>query len=111
MTMATATNDRFGAVLVLITLASCAFFLAQGATALISSKLLSPGADDAPTRSTAAAVPPLASRRHDPAVILRRNIFDSTLGDLTDAPLPEASLPDEDLPQQDVETPCKGTMR
>jgi len=109
--MATATNDRFGAVLVLITLASCAFFLAQGATVLISSKLLTPGQGDEPTRSTRAAVPPVASRRRDPAVILRRNIFDSALGDLTDAPIPEASLPDEGLPQQGVETPCKGTMR
>jgi len=109
--MATATNDRFGAVLVLITLASCAFFLAQGATALVSSKLLNPGPEDVPARSTATAVPPLASRRHDPAIILRRNIFDSAQGDLTDAPIAQAALPDEDLPLEEVETPCKGTMR
>jgi type II secretion system protein C len=109
--MATATNDRFGTVLVLITLACCAFFLAQAATALISDKVSSARQDEAPLLSARTAIPAVTARRHDPGVILRRNIFNSAQGDLTDAPVPDASLPDSDLPSDDVETPCKGNMR
>jgi type II secretion system protein C len=109
--MAGATDDRFVAVIVLITLASCAFFLAQGASSLVSDKVLSREPEGATARPAGSVAPPLASRRHDPDVILRRNIFDSDQGDLTNAPIPETSLPNEELPPGEVETPCKGTMR
>jgi general secretion pathway protein C len=42
---------------------------------------------------------------------LRRNIFDSSQGDLTDAPVVDPSLPEVDLPPEEVETPCKGNLR
>ncbi|HSN81688.1 MAG TPA: type II secretion system protein GspC [Polyangiales bacterium] len=109
--MATAANDRFRIVLLLGTLAACAFFLAQGATALFSAQVLSQEPEDVPIPSGRAVAPTLATSRHDPNVILQRNIFDSAQGDLTDVPLPDPALPDEDIPLEEVETPCKSTMR
>ncbi|KPK15866.1 MAG: hypothetical protein AMJ62_08115 [Myxococcales bacterium SG8_38] len=109
--MATATNDRFRIVLLLGTLAACAFFLAQAATALFSAQVLSRRPEDGPIPSTRAIAPTLTTRRHDPNVILQRNIFDSAQGDLTDVPLPDPALPDEDVPLGEVEAPCRGTMR
>ena len=81
--MQTRGNRRFRAALVLTTLALCAFFLAEGATALIGARVLqtTPESEHPLRRSKAAR--PFAITRHDPAVILRRNIFDSDLGDLT----------------------------
>jgi len=109
--MATAANNRFRNVLVMTTLALCAFFCAQGATALLAAKVLSaePGATPAPSKRAVATAG--AQRKRDPAIILRRNIFNSALGDLSEAPIENPDLPLEDLPAEEVETPCKGTMR
>lgn len=109
--MAAATNDRFATVLVLITLACCAFFLAQGATALISEKISNAPPGEAPLANNRTVATPSAVRRYDPNVILRRNIFDSSQGDLTDAPVADPSLPEEELPPEEVDTPCKGNLR
>jgi len=109
--MATAANKRFRNGLVLTTLALCAFFSAQGATALLAAKVLSadPGATPIPSRRTVATA--RAQRKRDPGIILRRNIFNSALGDLSAAPIEDPDLPLVDLPAEEVETPCKGTMR
>jgi general secretion pathway protein C len=92
------------------TLAVCAFFSAQGATALLSAKVLGtePGATPVPSKRTVAVA---VAQKRDPSVILKRNIFDSAAGDLSNAPIENPEAPLEDLPAEDVETPCKGAMR
>jgi general secretion pathway protein C len=96
---------------VLTTMASCAFFCAQGTTAVLSAKLLSaePYVSPAPSRRVLASGQ--ARPKHDPLIILKRNTFDSAQGDLTDVPIEGAELPLGDLPSEEVDTPCKGTMR
>jgi general secretion pathway protein C len=89
----------------------CAFFCAQGATALLAAKVLSAELDDIPAPSTRAVAAAWTQRKRDPSVILKRNIFNSALGDLSDAPIEDPDLPLVDLPAEEVETPCKGTMR
>jgi general secretion pathway protein C len=109
--MAAAANNRFRNVLVLATLALCAFFAAQGATALLGAKVLSAEPDATPAPSRRAVAMARTQRKRDPGIILKRNIFDSAQGDLSDVPLENPDLPLEDLPAEDVETPCKGAMR
>lgn len=109
--MAAAANNRVRNVLVLTTLALCALFCAQGATALLADKVLSTGPEASATPSRRKVASTRVQRRHDPSVILRRNIFDSSLGDLSGVPADESEQPLEDLPPEDVETPCSGTMR
>jgi len=96
---------------VLTTLALCAFFAAQGATALLGAKVLSAEPDATPAPSRRAIATTRTQRKRDPGIILKRNIFDSAQGDLSDVPIENPDLPLEDLPAEDVETPCKGTMR
>ena len=76
--------------IILVTLAICAFFLAQGATRVLAARMLGPepGADRAqrPPRARPANV----RHRRDPRIILRRNIFDSERGDLTQEPYDES---------------------
>lgn len=93
------------------TLAVCAFFSAQGATALLGAKVLGtdPGATPVPLKRTVATA--VAQRKRDPGIILKRNIFNSAAGDLSNAPIENPDVPIEDLPAEDVETPCKGAMR
>ncbi|MBW2379554.1 MAG: hypothetical protein JRG70_08385 [Deltaproteobacteria bacterium] len=99
----------------LATLALCAFFWAQAATALLAAKVLSAEPDaasapaSAPWRRAFAAIG--TQRKRDPSIILRRNIFSWAQGDLSAAPMESPDLPLEDLPAEDVETPCKGKMR
>ncbi len=109
--MATAEKSRFRNILIMATLALCAFFSAQAATALLASKVLGadPDAAPAPPKRTLAAAS--TQRKRDPGAILRRNIFNSDTGDLSDVPIENPDLPLEDLPVEEVETPCKGTMR
>jgi len=109
--MAAAATNRFRNVLVLTTLALCAFFCAQGATALLAAKVLSAEPDATPAPSRRAVATTRTQRKRDPGIILKRNIFDSAQGDLSDVPIESPDLPLEDLPAEDVETPCKGTMR
>ena len=109
--MATAANNRLKGLLVLATLAACAFFIAQGATALLGARLLSAEPDTAPARRTRVASATWTRHRRDPNIILKRNIFNSALGDLSQAPVETADLPLDDLPSDEVETPCHGSMR
>lgn len=110
--MAAASNSRVRTAIVLVTLASCAFFTAQGATALLSARVIE-------TDPNAVVPPPSradiarARRTHDPAIILRRNIFDSALGDLTNLPVeePAAPLPDAEMPADEVEAICQNDLR
>ena len=63
-----------------------------------------------PIGPTAAAFP----RKRDPAIILRRNIFDSARGDLTAEPLPEVSEDGQPLEEWDPSKPapnCTGKLR
>ena len=109
--MAAAANNRFRNVLLLTTLALCAFFCAQGATALLAAKVLSTDPEASPAPSRRAVATAWSQRKRDPGAILRRNIFDSAAGDLSEAPLENPEMPMEDLPPEEVETPCKGALR
>jgi general secretion pathway protein C len=101
--------------IILATLALCAFFLAQGTTRVLASELLEPDpAGPKPARVT--TTEPAFGRTRDPAIILRRNIFDSTRGDLTAEPLPSVVLgPDgEPVKEWDPSQPpplCTGNLR
>ena len=77
----------------LTTLALCAFFLSQGVTALVGAKVL--GAEPAPEPRRPSTHINTSEKRvsRDPAIILRRNIFDSALGDLTQLPVEEGGQP------------------
>ena len=107
--MGSPADNRLRNVLVLTTLALCAFFCAQGATALLATKVRSAEPDVSPAPSRRAIAQ--AQRKRDPGIILRRNIFNSAEGDLSEVPIESPELPLEDLSGQEVETPCKGTMR
>ena len=103
--------------IILATLLLCAFFLAQGTTRVLASALLAKGPAEASPRTRPTA-PTTSSfeRKRDAAIILRRNIFDSSRGDLTAEPLPESALgPDgEPLAEWDPTQPppkCAGKLR
>ena len=109
--MAAAKDNRLRNVIVLVTLALCALFAAQGATALIASKVIGGDAGgDAQGKKRRAVAKP-TSDRHDAAVVLRRNIFDSALGDLTLVEVEENLLPDSELPDGEVEALCDNSLR
>ena len=110
MRMVAAANNRFRNGIVMSTLALCAFFCAQGATALLAAKVLAVD-EEAAVQPRGKAATSQVRRRRDPGVILQRNIFNSTLGDLSDVPIETAEVALMDLPADEVETPCKGTMR
>ncbi|MEM8605945.1 MAG: type II secretion system protein GspC [Myxococcota bacterium] len=94
--MASPTDKRFKRGLLLATLALCAFFLAQGATALLGAEVLDKDAEaTAPRRRGGSFASP--RKRHDPNVILRRNIFNSALGDLTQVDTGSATEIDGEL--------------
>jgi len=109
--MATAANNGFRNVLVLTTLAVCALFCAQGATALLAEQVLIDEVDASPAPSRRDLAISRTPRRRDPSIILRRNIFDSALGDLSSIPSEDWELPMDDLPAGDVKTLCTGDMR
>ncbi|MEM9728717.1 MAG: type II secretion system protein GspC [Myxococcota bacterium] len=70
--------------IILATLTLCAFFLAQGATRVLAAELFGAEPEAAPKRTPRrASAQPDFLRRRNPAVILKRNIFDSSRGDLT----------------------------
>lgn len=109
--MATAAKHGVRNAIVLTTLLVCAFFTAQGATALLSAKVLEadPGLDKpAPATRIVSA---RSQRRHDPGIILRRNIFNSATDDLSATPIEDQALPDAEMPMEEVELPCKNSMR
>ncbi|MGB5192414.1 MAG: type II secretion system protein GspC [Polyangiales bacterium] len=109
--MAAASKHGVRNAIVLTTLLVCAFFTAQGATALLSAKVLEADPGLAKPALATRIVPAPAQRKHDPGVILRRNIFDSTTGDLSAAPVEDRALPDAEMPMEEVELPCKNSMR
>jgi general secretion pathway protein C len=79
---------RFSTAIILATLALCAFFLAQGTTRVLAAGLLAKGTDaEVRTRSRIATTNPEFLRKRDSGVILKRNIFDSSRGDLTLEPV------------------------
>jgi general secretion pathway protein C len=115
--VATPREGRFSAAIIVATLGLCAFFLAQGTTRVLASELLAP--DPTGAKPSSEALPnatPAFLRKRDPAIILRRNIFDSTRGDLTTEPLPETSVgPDgQPIEEWDPSKPapsCTGKLR
>ena len=109
--MAAAADKRFRSSIILATLGICAFFCAQGVTALVANKTLQTEARTNPGRSRRPVTPASIQERHDPASILRRNIFNSALGDLSAVPIEDAPLPDIDVPSDEVRNLCDGTMR
>ena len=91
--VATRREQRFSVAITLATLAVCAFFLAQGTTRVLAAELLDKGAREAVRkRAGIATANPEFLRRRDPSVILKRNIFDSSRGDLTLEPGAEVTL-------------------
>jgi general secretion pathway protein C len=109
--MKSAANNRTRTVIVLATLALCALFCAQGVTALIADKALRGEEVAAPVRLRTPVSSAPTDRRRDPVIILRRNIFNSALGDLSAIDLEDSELPMTDLTSDEVETECSGTMR
>jgi len=111
--MATARNNRFRSAILLTTLAICALFTAQGATALLAAKVLDEGADAETRPPKRRTVAKRSWNRHDPNVVLRRNIFDSALGDLTliEVEVDEEALPNTELPNGEVEALCANNLR
>lgn len=109
--MAAATNTRLRTAIVLATLASCAFFAARGATALLSAKVLQTEAEPSASDVRRPIAASATRERHDPGVVLRRNIFDSALGDLSAAPIEEVALPDTAMPDGEIEVACSNNMR
>ena len=95
----------------------CAFFLAQGTTRVLAAELLAPDPGTAaPSRTPVRTRGPSFNRRRDPAIILRRNIFDSARGDLTAEPLPEVPLGEDGQPTDDWDPnqplpTCSGKLR
>lgn len=115
--MATPQQSRVSAAIIIATLIVCAFFLAQGTTRVLAAQLLSAEPKAAPpNRATIATGKPSFTRKRDPAIILKRNIFDSARGDLTAEPLPEATLgadgePIEDWDPSQPPPKCGGKLR
>ena len=111
--MPRAASNGFRTSIVLATLVLCAFFCAQGATALLAAEVLSAKPDPIPARPARAVATAWTQRKRDPSVILKRNIFNGSQGDLSDAPIDNLNLPLEDLPipVEEVAIPCKETMR
>jgi len=111
--VATARNNQFKNGVVLTTLALCAFFLAEGATALIGAKVLQKDPEVQRLRPRSRRPATFVQNRHDPAVILRRNIFNSELGDLTKVPMVEggAELVDGELILEDSAAVNRCTSR
>lgn len=107
-------SNRFKSGVILVTLALCAFFLARGATAIVGAGILKKDVDAGAVRSRSR--PPIAriQSRHDPAIILRRNIFNSELGDLTQALVvgPDGIVTDElVLADDEAVNRCAAQMR
>ena len=113
--MATPRERRFSVAIILATLALCAFFLAQGTTRVLASELLaSDPAAARPSRKPVSATAAAFQRKRDPAIILRRNIFDSARGDLTAEPLPEATEDGQPIEEWDPSKPapnCTSKLR
>ena len=95
----------------------CAFFLAQGTTRVLAAELLgSEPSARAPKRPSAPRPNASFNQKHDAAIILRRNIFDSARGDLTTEPLPEVAIGEDGEPVEewDPSQPpprCSGSLR
>ena len=80
------------------------------ASELLASDPAAAGPSRKPISATAAAF----QRKRDPAIILRRNIFDSARGDLTAEPLPEATEDGQPIEEWDPSKPapnCTSKLR
>jgi general secretion pathway protein C len=81
---------------------------------LASELLASDPAAARPSRKPISATAAAFQRKRDPAIILRRNIFDSARGDLTAEPLPEATEDGQPIEEWDPSKPapnCTGKFR
>jgi general secretion pathway protein C len=91
--VSTPRDQRFPVAIILATLGLCAFFLAQGTTRVLAAEFLAASPDaPKPRPRQAGATRASFNRKRDAALILRRNIFDSERGDLTQEPLPDTGL-------------------
>ncbi len=112
--MANPSKGRFSTAIILATLALCAFFLAQGTTRVLAAELLDKGPKQTTRPRRAIASSPEFLRRRDPAVILKRNIFDSSRGDLTLEPVAEIIPGAGPIGEWDPSKPapqCTGKLR
>jgi len=81
---------------------------------LASELLASDPAAAMPSRKPISETAAAFQRKRDPAIILRRNIFDSARGDLTAEPLPEATEGGQPIEEWDPSKPapnCTGKLR
>lgn len=103
--------------IILATLAICAFFLAQGATRVFAAKLLgNDGADEDGGRPVAVAPGKRSAadfeRKRDVSIILKRNIFDSVRGDLTQEPVEETAFEESEEIDPNAPLPkCTGDLK
>ncbi|MEM9067407.1 MAG: type II secretion system protein GspC [Myxococcota bacterium] len=102
--------------LVLGTLATVAFFLAQGTTGLVASSAfpIDRTTAAAPARQSRRAAP--ARRQRDDTAILRRNIFDSETGPLDGVPTSDVETDDPAEPVEELDPnrpppACEGSIR
>jgi len=113
--VATVRPNRLSTAITLATLLLCAFFLAQGTTRVVAAALLAgePDAGSTSSRTSVATAEPSFERTRDPALILKRNIFDSERGDLTTEPLPE-TVEEGEIESWDPSEPppkCSGSLK
>jgi general secretion pathway protein C len=81
---------------------------------LASELLASDPAAAGPSRKPISATAAAFQRKRDPAIILRRNIFDSARGDLTAEPLPEVTEDGQPIEEWDPSKPapnCTSKLR
>lgn len=108
------------ALIVLVTLGMCAYFLARGFTNLVALKVLPYRAPQTAARAGAAAAELKGERPPDPHAILKRNMFDPSTGPLwppKEDPLDAAASSteqeqiDQGLVEGQMPPPCEGGVR
>jgi general secretion pathway protein C len=109
---------RMRVLVVLVTLACCAFFLAQGTTQLVAATWMPPRVANAGKPTSANDTPAKGELPPDKTLILARNMFDPSTGPLWPPKLgPETTLPPMDtsttqtLADGQMPPACEGSVR
>ena len=110
--MNTARQRRTQTIIILVTLALCAMFLALGTTRLLGQALLPTEAPSAgPVRPSSGLSSAMFGRKNARAILVR-NIFDSSRGDLTQEPVDETAIGQADDWDPSQPPPaCSGSNR
>ena len=98
--------------IVLASLTACAFFTARAATTVLSSELIEQHVGASTAQPAQARLPAMIRRRHDPSLILQRNIFDSARGQISVAgPAEPEPAQSDDLADVQTASPCDSDLR